>query len=53
MLTCPFCKRTHFTRPYLNVICSCGAKFYILSGMWLNRNTGEKAMEPGWPRIGW
>lgn len=52
LLTCPFCKRKHFTRPHLNVLCHCGAKFYIHNGLWLNRKTGEEVKEPGWPRIG-
>lgn len=53
LVTCPFCKREHFhDRPYLNVICHCGAKLYVNDGTWLNRKTGEKVKEPGWPRFG-
>lgn len=52
LLTCPFCKRKHFTRPYLNILCHCGAKFYMNDRTWLNRKTGEKIKEPRWPRFG-
>ena len=40
--TCPFCGKKHITHTWLNVICPCGAKFYIHTHEWLNRKTGEK-----------
>lgn len=40
---CPFCKKQHDVRAcYLNTICGCGGKYYANTGVWLNRNTGEK-----------
>ena len=39
--TCPFCKRAHVTPIWLNVICSCGAKFYIHTNEWWDRKTGK------------
>lgn len=41
-VTCPFCKRIHKQRAYINTICSCGGKFYFNTFLWLNRATGEK-----------
>lgn len=38
---CPFCGAIHIWRPHLNIICQCGAKYYIHLNTWLNRNTGE------------
>lgn len=42
---CPFCHRVHYKHPYLNTICPCGAKYYVLGRYWLNRKTGEKVWE--------
>lgn len=40
-VVCPFCKTVHKrTNIYLNVICSCGGKYYPCSGKWINRQTG-------------
>lgn len=41
IVTCPFCKRYHMVPYYLNVICSCGAKYYINTREWLDRRTGK------------
>lgn len=39
--TCPFCGKEHVTAQWLNVICPCGAKFYVNTHEWLDRNTGR------------
>ena len=39
--TCPFCGKEHVTAQWLNVICSCGAKFYINTHEWWDRKTGR------------
>ena len=40
---CPFCNKVHKLNSFRNIMCDCEAhaKLYILSGYWLNRNTGE------------
>jgi hypothetical protein len=40
--TCPFCKREHEQRMYINIICQCGGKYYFAQGFWLDRKTGER-----------
>lgn len=40
-MKCPFCGAEHSARPYLNIICGCGSKYYIHTGEWWNRNTGS------------
>lgn len=45
---CPFCKKYHRTPRYLNVICSCGAKFYVNNGQWLDRKTGKSVQMYVW-----
>lgn len=44
VVTCPFCGETHETyrNPYINIVCSCNAKYYANTSEWLNRNTGER-----------
>ena len=37
---CPFCGKRHITLMYINIICDCGAKFYVRTCEWLNRKTG-------------
>ena len=39
---CPFCHKVHEQRLHINIICSCGAKYYFYCGEWLNRQTGER-----------
>lgn len=41
VIICPFCKHQNYTLFHLNVLCSCGAKYYIHSGVFMNRNTGD------------
>lgn len=46
-ITCPFCGKEHKQRSHINVICSCGAKFYYRDLLWLNRKNGKtKLGEP-------
>lgn len=40
-MKCPFCGTEHTLIPHLNIICGCGGKYYIHTGEWLNRTTGE------------
>lgn len=42
IITCPFCGNEHEFKPPVNIICSCGSKFYANTHEWLNRKTGEK-----------
>lgn len=42
MIVCPFCGKTHDSEnTYLNIACSCNAKYYANTHEWLNRNIGE------------
>lgn len=43
--TCPFCGNVNVTRPHINVICPCGAKFYIHTQEWWDRKTGTVVKE--------
>ena len=44
---CPFCNKIHSVHsPYLNIFCECGGKYYVNTGDWLNRITGEKVKAP-------
>lgn len=45
--TCPFCGAVHEFKPWLNIICPCGAKYYFMEKFWLNRQTGERRMNDG------
>ena len=38
---CPFCG-AYIELRLLNPICNCGSKFYLFSGYWLDRKTGQK-----------
>lgn len=37
---CPFCGKWHIQSMHLNIICPCGAKYYIHTGEWLDRKGG-------------
>lgn len=39
-IRCPFCKRLNVTRALLNVLCPCGAKYYIHNGEFWDRKDG-------------
>ena len=39
--TCPFCGNEHVTAQWLNVLCECGAKFYVNTHEWMDRKTGK------------
>lgn len=42
-VVCPFCSTVHQRSSlYLNIICSCGGKYYPCNGEWINRKTGER-----------
>ena len=41
-MKCPFCGTSHDVKPHLNIICPCGAKYYINTKEWWDRTTGEK-----------
>ena len=43
--TCPFCGGVHEFKPWLNIICHCGAKYYFMEKFWLHRKTGERRSE--------
>ena len=40
-ITCPFCDRRHVIAAHLNVLCSCGAKYYIHNGEFWDRKDGN------------
>lgn len=42
---CPFYGNVQATRPWLNVLCPCGAKFYIHNREWWDRKTGKVIKE--------
>lgn len=42
---CPFCGRGHFVKSYMNVICSCGAKYYFSTDDWLDRTRTNSRKE--------
>ena len=44
-MKCPFCGTEHDVKPHLNIICLCGAKYYIHTKEWWNRATGEKVSQ--------
>jgi hypothetical protein len=50
---CPFCgnkiKKLYATT---NAFCNCGAKYYAMDKLWLNRKTGETVYETSGKRIG-
>lgn len=39
---CPFCGKEHEQRAWLNIICDCGAKYYLIWNVWIDRKTGER-----------
>lgn len=39
---CPFCGEKYIHKPWLNIICTCGAKYYFVDRFWLDRGTGER-----------
>lgn len=41
-IKCPYCGRTHYVAPHLNVICPCGAKYYIHLREWWSRGATTK-----------
>ena len=43
--TCPFCRTEYENFRGLNLICSCGGKYYYFDKTWLNRKTGEEVKE--------
>jgi hypothetical protein len=45
---CPFCGKFHIAKPYLNIICGCGAKYYAMNGEWWDRKTGKKVKSNIW-----
>lgn len=46
IITCPFCGKENVARAHLNVICSCGAKFYISNNEFWDRKTGKIVKNP-------
>jgi hypothetical protein len=46
VITCPFCLKQNVARAHLNVICSCGAKFYIFNNEFWDRKTGKIVKNP-------
>lgn len=45
IVKCPFCGTKHATRPWLNVLCPCGAKYYVRDREWWDRVTGKIVKE--------
>ena len=41
-VTCPFCGERNLARWHLNVLCTCGAKFYIHTYEWWDRKSGKR-----------
>ena len=41
VINCPFCGTQNISRYHLNVLCSCGAKYYIHNGEWWDRKNGN------------
>ena len=46
--TCPFCSSTCEGGKYINLICKCGAKYYVQSDIWLDRKTGKEIKGDVW-----
>ena len=42
LVRCPFCGRTHVLRPWLNLVCPCGAKYYIHNKEWWERHGAHR-----------
>lgn len=40
--TYPFCGEVREFKPWLNIICPCGAKYYFIEKFWLHRKTGDR-----------
>ena len=46
IITCPFCGKEHVSSAYVNVICPCGAKYYIHNNeFWDRKGTIVKNVE--------
>ena len=41
IIRCPFCNEQNIARWNINVLCSCGAKFYIHNYEWWDRKNGK------------
>ena len=48
LTVCPFCKKVHKTPFWLNVLCNCGAKYYINTNEWWDRKTGKIVKGTDW-----
>ena len=47
---CPFCGEIGEATCFVNIICSCGAKYYYLSDIWKCRKTGKEVRGEFWNR---
>lgn len=43
--TCPFCGSICEGNMFLNLICKCGAKYYVQSDIWLDRKKTKKEVK--------
>ena len=46
IIDCPFCSQQNVARAYINVLCRCGAKFYIHNNEFWDRKTGKIVKNP-------
>lgn len=37
LVNCPFCWRSHLAYDHMNVLCPCGAKYYVATKEWRER----------------
>ena len=46
LIVCPFCKRQNVANAWVNVLCPCGAKFYIHNNEFWDRKDGRIVKNP-------
>lgn len=45
-ITCPFCRHQIIARAHVNVLCPCGAKYYIYTKEFWDRKDGKIVENP-------
>lgn len=46
VISCPFCYKQHVANRHINVICGCGAKYYVNTNEFWDRKTGKIVKNP-------
>lgn len=46
VIECPFCGHKNVVRPHINVLCPCGAKYYISDNTFWDRKYGKIVKNP-------